>query len=82
MKGQTATNWGRTGYRNTWCRRSGRAFIPFAKRFVPTAESTMEESRRNVLAGYRPFSRRVGLRYSIQVLYSTACRCCWSMYSR
>jgi Undecaprenyl-phosphate galactose phosphotransferase WbaP len=31
----------------------------------------MEDPKRNVAAGYRPFSRRVGLRYSVQVLINS-----------
>src|SRR2546426_6285354 len=44
----------------------GQGLFHSRKRFVAAADSTTEESRRNAAAESRPFSRRVGFRYSLQ----------------
>lgn len=67
MNGQTATSESEPDAATLGAAVGPGAFFS-RKHFVPTAESTMDESRRQFAAGYRPFSRRVGLRYSIQVL--------------
>jgi Undecaprenyl-phosphate galactose phosphotransferase WbaP len=44
----------------------GQGLFHSRKRFVPGPESATEGSTRDIAAGYRAFSRRVGLRYSWQ----------------
>ena len=70
MKGQTVKGGGELGTA-TISGTVGQGVFQSRMRFVPTAETTVEDSRRNIAAGYRPFSRRVGLRYSIQVLLNS-----------
>src|SRR5215217_4885308 len=50
---------------------SGQGLLHSRKHFVPSTKTTMEHPKRNIAAGYRPFSRRVGLRYSAQVLLNS-----------
>jgi hypothetical protein len=49
----------------------GQGLFHSRKRYIPMGESAMDESQRQGAAGYRPFSRRVGVRYSLQVLVNS-----------
>jgi len=70
VKGQTATSEGELSTAMLGAP-VGQGVFSSRNRFVPTAEGTMDESRAQTPAGYRPFSRRVGLRYSGQVLLNS-----------
>ncbi len=65
MKGQTAATGGEAG-NVTLGGAVGQGLFQSRRRFAAPAETTTEESRRDVAVGYRPFSRRVGVHYSIQ----------------
>jgi Undecaprenyl-phosphate galactose phosphotransferase WbaP len=73
VKGQTATSGSEMGS-VALGGAVGQGLFQSHKRYAPTAESTMEsaeDSRRNIALNFRPFSRRVGVRYSIQVLINS-----------
>jgi Undecaprenyl-phosphate galactose phosphotransferase WbaP len=70
VKSQTATSGGALDA-GTHGGAVGQGVFQSRKRFVPTAESTMQDAKRDYAAGYRPFSRRVGFRYSMQVLFNS-----------
>ncbi len=70
VKGQTAASGGEPGT-VTLGAAVGQGVFHSRKRYVPTAESESEDSRRDVAFGYRAFSRRVGARYSIQVIFNS-----------
>lgn len=70
MKGQTAATGGEAGT-VTLGGSVGQGLFHSRRRFAAPGGTATEESRREVLAGYRPFSRRVGGRYSIQALLTS-----------
>jgi Undecaprenyl-phosphate galactose phosphotransferase WbaP len=49
----------------------GQGLFHSRKRFAQAEESSAKETTRSVTAGYRPFSRRVGLRYSLQAVLNS-----------
>jgi Undecaprenyl-phosphate galactose phosphotransferase WbaP len=67
LKGQTATSGGELGT-VTLSGATGQGVFQSRKRYVPTAENTLDDSKQHIATGYRAFSRRVGLKYSFQVL--------------
>jgi Undecaprenyl-phosphate galactose phosphotransferase WbaP len=65
VKGQTATTGAELGS-VTLGAAVGQGLFHSRKRFASTAQSATEATPREVAAGYRAFSRRIGLKYSIQ----------------
>lgn len=67
LKGQTATSESDLSS-VTLGAHVGKGLFHTRSRYVTAAETTLVEPRRHLATEYRPFSRRVGLRYSIQTL--------------
>jgi len=70
VKGQTAASGGELGAVTVGAA-MGQGLFHSRKRFTPSGELVSEDSSRDVAAGYRPFSRRVGFRYSVQTLLNS-----------
>jgi hypothetical protein len=73
VKGQTAGNSGELGTATIGAA-VGQGLFHSRRRFVASVDDSVElaeESRQQFAAGYRPFSRRVGLRYSVQVILNS-----------
>ncbi len=71
VKGQTVESVGSELESLTLGAVAGHGLFHSRNRFTPTAEATTDESQREVIAGYRPFSRRVGAWYTLQVTLSS-----------
>jgi Undecaprenyl-phosphate galactose phosphotransferase WbaP len=68
LKGQTATNRGELGAATLGAAVGGGGIFHSKLRFSPLLADTREESRRDAAPAHRPFSRRIGPRYTFQVL--------------
>jgi Undecaprenyl-phosphate galactose phosphotransferase WbaP len=70
VKGQTALASSDMGT-TTLSATVGQGLFQSQKRFIPDRDNAGDEQERDSTTGFRPFSRRVGLRYSIQTLFNS-----------
>lgn len=68
MKSQTEVAGGEIGTATLGAAAVGRGMFQPSLRYTPAADDAVQDSHRDPVTGYRAFSRRVGVQYSIQML--------------
>ena len=71
MKGQTEAGGGEPGTAMLGAAAVGGGVFNSGLRFGPFVEDAQDDSRRGSTTGYRAFTRRIGLRYSIQTVLNS-----------